>query len=140
MPSFLIGHAQFKDQKKVLCRVPPRGEGCEPNGSYLRGKNATMSGLMEILLIAVIVLAIFLLPGLMGAQRKKAPQRADRILRLSGRKRLAIVASLLWPALLALYMKPWNGHWPIFLYTALGPVVLGWGIAWVLSGFRKGGK
>ena len=99
-----------------------------------------MSGFMEILLIVAIVVGIFLLPGLMKRKPEKVTQRSDHILRISGWMRLAILASLLWPAFVALYLKPWNSHWHIFLYAAVGPVALTWGIFWVLSGFKKGGK
>ena len=96
-----------------------------------------MSGLTEILLIVVIVVGILFLPGLMSKKSEKATQRLDHLLKISGWMRLAILASLLWPALVALYLKPWNNHWHIFLYVAVGPVVLTWGIFWVFSGFKK---
>jgi uncharacterized membrane-anchored protein YitT (DUF2179 family) len=99
-----------------------------------------MSGLMEILLIVVIILGIFTLPGFLRRRQKYEIQRIDQGLILTGGKRLAILASLLWPALLALFLKPWDSHWQIFLYAAFGPVVLAWSISWVLSGFRKQGK
>ncbi len=96
-----------------------------------------MSGLTEILLIVTIVVGILFLPGLMNKKSEKATQRLDRLLKISGWMRLAILASLLWPALVALYLKPWNNHWHIFLYVAVGPVALTWGIFWVFSGFKK---
>ncbi len=96
-----------------------------------------MSGLTEILLIAAIVVGILFLPGLMNKKSKQTTQRLDRFLRISGWMRLAILASLLWPALVALYLKPWNNLWHIFLYAAVGPVALTWGIFWVFSGFKK---
>ena len=96
-----------------------------------------MSGLMEILLIVAIILGVFMFPGLLRRQQKNVVRPTDQGLGLTGWKRLAILASLLWPALLALYLKPWNSHWQIFLYVAVGPVVLAWGLLWVFSGFRK---
>ena len=96
-----------------------------------------MSGLMEILLIIALILGIFMLPRLLNRQQKNEIQRTDQGPDLSGWKRLAILASFLWPALLALYLKPWNSHWHIFFYVAVGPVVLAWGISWVFWGFRK---
>ena len=96
-----------------------------------------MSGLTEILLIVTIVVGILFLPGLMNKKSEKATQRLDRLLKISGWMRLAILASLLWPALVALYLKPWNNHWHIFLYVAVGPVALTWGLFWVFSGFKK---
>jgi hypothetical protein len=99
-----------------------------------------MSGLMEILLIVAIILGIFTLPGFLRRRQKNEIERTAQGLSLTGGKRLAILSSLLWPALLALFLKPWDSHWEIFLYTAVGPVVLAWSIFWVLSGFKKQGK
>ncbi|MBW1862377.1 MAG: hypothetical protein JRJ02_08395 [Deltaproteobacteria bacterium] len=96
-----------------------------------------MSGLIEILLIVAIVLGVLFLPVLMNKKSEKATQRLDRVLKISGWMRLAILASLLWPALVALYLKPWNNLWHIFFYVAVGPVALTWGIFWVRSGFKK---
>jgi len=96
-----------------------------------------MSGLTEILLIVAIVAGIIFLPGLKNKKSEKTTQLLDRVLRISGWMRLAILASLLWPALVALYLKPWNNHWHIFLYVAVCPVALTWGIFWVFSGFKK---
>ncbi len=96
-----------------------------------------MSGFTEILLIVAIIVGIIFLPGLMNRKSERVTQRVNRVLRISGWMRLAILASLLWPAFVALYLKPWNSHWHIFLYTAVGPVALSWGIFWVLSGFKK---
>lgn len=96
-----------------------------------------MSGLTEILLIVAIVVGILFLPGLKNKKSEKATQLLDRVSRISGWMRLAILASLLWPAFVALYLKPWNNHWHIFLYVAVGPVALTWGIFWVFSGFKK---
>jgi len=77
---------------------------------------------------------------MLNRQQKNELQPSDRGPGLSGWTRLAILASFLWPALLALYLKPWNSRWHIFLYVAAGPVVLAWGTRWVFSGFRKQDK
>jgi hypothetical protein len=96
-----------------------------------------MPSLTEILLIVVIVLAIFMLPRLM----KKGPETNMQSVRgkvvLTGWKRLAILVSVLWVILAALYFRPWNGPWIVFLCAGAGPPVLGWGLFWVLSGFLK---
>ena len=92
---------------------------------------------MEILLIIVVVLAIFMLPRLIARRPERELQLPVHRSALTGRMRFAIVASLLWPALVALFLKPWNNHWLSFFYIAVGPVALIWAIYWVLSGFRK---
>ena len=96
-----------------------------------------MSGIMEILLIVAIVLGIFMLPRLMVRKPEGDLELRDQGFRFTGRMRFAIFASLLWPALVVFFLEPWKGHWPIFFYVAVGPVVLLWGIYWVFSGFRK---
>jgi hypothetical protein len=96
-----------------------------------------MSGLTEILLIVAIFLAVFLLPRMMSKPSESNAQRRDRGIRFTGWQRLAIFASFLWPALLALHLKPWKGHWFYFLSVAIGPVALAWGVFWVVSGFKN---
>ncbi|MBL7212105.1 MAG: hypothetical protein ISS61_06995 [Desulfobacteraceae bacterium] len=96
-----------------------------------------MSGVIEILLIVVIVLGILLLPRLTGRKRDRDFQLADHGFRMTGWMRIAIMASFVWPVLVALFLKPWNNNWPAFLYVGVGPVALIWGISWVFLGFRK---
>ena len=92
----------------------------------------------EILVIIAIALAIFMLPRLTGKQIEKGGRQAGVISKMTGWGRLAVMASILWPAVMAFFLKPWNGNWPMFLCVGIGPVVLLWGVFWVLSGFRKG--
>ncbi len=96
-----------------------------------------MSGVMEILLIVAIVLGIFMLPRLMARKPEGDLQPRDQGFRFTGRMRFAIMASLLWPAIVAFFLEPWKGDGPLFFYVAVGPVALLWGIYWVFSGFRK---
>ena len=96
-----------------------------------------MSGLTEILLIIAIILGILVLPKRLRRPQEVYRRRLDQLLELTGWHRVAIVASILWPALLALYLEPWNTGWLMFLFIGVFPVGLGWGIYWVLSGFRK---
>ena len=98
-----------------------------------------MSGVMEILVVVLIIVGIFMLPRLLNRNPESDTKPQARGMRFSWRMRTAILASLLWPAALAFFLKPWNNHWVIFIYIAVGPVVLAWGIFWVASGFRKDG-
>ena len=91
----------------------------------------------EILVIVAIGLAIFMLPRLLGKPDAQNAASPRKMLDISGWLRLAILASMLWPAGWALYLKPWNGHWLLFLSLGMGPVIFFWGVFWVLSGFRK---
>jgi hypothetical protein len=92
----------------------------------------------EILLCVAIVVVVFLLPGMMRKKPNRNLTPTVHKIKISGRMRLAIVSSLLWPALVALFLRPWNSHGDDFLFVALGPVALIWGIGWVWWGFRKG--
>ncbi|OQY43328.1 MAG: hypothetical protein B6240_12685 [Desulfobacteraceae bacterium 4572_87] len=94
----------------------------------------------EILVIIAIALAIFMLPRLTGKRVEEGDRRNISLSKMSGWLRLAIMASLLWPAGVAFFLKPWNHHWSIFFYAGMGPVILLWGIFWVFTGFRKGGR
>jgi len=100
-------------------------------------RRTTLSGVTEILLIVAIVVAVFLLPRMMAKNPDKDLKPSNPGFSIPGRMRLAIVLSFLWPALVALFLKPWNNHWVVFLYVALGPVALSWGIWWIWWGFRK---
>ena len=96
-----------------------------------------MSGLTEVLLIIAIILGIVMLPRALRRPQENNIHQADQSMRLTGWHRLAIIASVLWPALLALYLKPWHNDWLTYLSVAVCPVGLAWGIYWVFSGFRK---
>lgn len=91
----------------------------------------------EILVIVAIALAIFMLPRLTGKRVEKGGPQISLISKMDGWARLAVVASILWPAVMTYFTKPWNNHWPLFFYVGIGPVLLLWGVFWVFSGFRK---
>ena len=97
-----------------------------------------MSGLQEILVVVVIVLAVVLIPRMRGGQR--ALQRSPRpAFRMTGRMRLGIAASVVYPALVAAAMKPWKSDPVRFVYFGIGPVALAWLFYWVVVGFKKKG-
>ncbi len=90
----------------------------------------------EILVIVAIAAAIFMLPRMTGRRPEKGSP-ASSFSRIGGWVRLAIMGSVVWPAGAAFFLKPWNGDWSLFLYAGMGPVIIFWGIYWVLSGFKK---
>jgi hypothetical protein len=51
--------------------------------------------------------------------------------------RMAIAASVLWPAAMAAFMQPWKNNLILFLYIGLGPVAVFWIIFWVFTGFHR---
>ena len=51
--------------------------------------------------------------------------------------RMAIAASVIYPAILAAWLQPWRKDPIFFHYAGLGPVFVGWLLYWVLAGRRK---
>jgi hypothetical protein len=95
-----------------------------------------VSGFQEILVIAVIVLAVVFIPRIRSGQRQlQAPPRTA--VGLSGKLRLAVAASFVYAALAAAIMQPWQGNPIRYVYIGLGPVALGWLLYWVFKGFRR---
>ena len=96
-----------------------------------------MPGFTETLIIIAIILAIFVLPSRYG-KRKKTPKKSHNpVYEISIRQCIAALVSILWLAAVALYLKPWNKGWHLFIYAGAGPVVLYWGIYMVFINFRK---
>jgi hypothetical protein len=96
-----------------------------------------MSGINEILIIVLIILGILFVPRMMG--KPAAPRQASfpKQFRLSGLMRLVIVISVLWPLGFAVYYRLWQGHSTAFYVYGLGPVIIGWCLFWVMTGFTK---
>ena len=96
-----------------------------------------MSGLNEILIIALLVVGVLILPRMVKRAPTANPMKLIKGRRpLSGPWRLAIFVSVLWPVLTAAFLKPWVAKPEVFLYYGIGPVVLGWALYWVLRGYR----
>lgn len=96
-----------------------------------------MSGLTEILLLVAIILVIFILPRMLNRKSDDLPRGPAKPFRMTGRIRLIVLASLIWPGLIALFLKPWQGSWLTFIYIGIAPVALTWGICWVFMGFKN---
>ncbi len=94
-----------------------------------------MSGLQEILIIVLIVMAIIFLPRISGRGSGTSSRKA--LLTISGWLRLAIVVTVIWLIGWAAYLRPWNGEMLSFTLVGLVPVILGWGALWIIAGFRK---
>jgi hypothetical protein len=95
--------------------------------------------MQEVLLVIAIGFALFALPRLMG--RRPEIERAtlrQRVPALTGRTRLAILATLVWLAGTAVFLAPWeSGDVLPLLSLGVAPAALLWGAAWVWLGFRK---
>lgn len=96
-----------------------------------------MFGFQEILVVTVIVLGIIFLPSRFRKRQEPALRRPIKpTTRLSGKIRIAIAASVVYPALVSFYFRPWQKESILFYYIGVGPVVLGWLLHWVYKGFR----
>lgn len=96
------------------------------------------SGIQEILVLVAIILGILFLPRILNrGQGQKKPVAPKPAAVLSGKMRLAIAASILWPAVVAAFMQPWKEDSVPFLYIGLGPAVVFWIVYWVFTGFRR---
>jgi hypothetical protein len=94
-----------------------------------------MPGFQEILLVAVILLGLLFVPRMLP--RKGAQTSARPAIVISRNLRVAIAASVIYPVVAAAFMQPWRKDLLLFLYTGLGPVLLGWLLYWVFTGHRK---
>ena len=94
-----------------------------------------MSGFHEILLVAAILLGILFLPRMIPRKNVQTSTRPTIV--ISRNMRVAIAASVLYPAVTAAFLQPWRNDLILFLYIGLGPVLLGWLLYWVFTGRKK---
>jgi L-lactate permease len=95
-----------------------------------------MPGYQEILIISAIVLGVIFLPRMMEPKKPTVKLIRPRT-SLSGRWRLAIALSIVYPLFAAAVMQPWHTNPVAFGCIGLGPVLLGWLLFWVWRGFRR---
>jgi hypothetical protein len=98
------------------------------------------AGIQELLLPILIIMAIIMLPRITGRGKNNIPLKSLQSPQLpyfSGKLRLAIVSTILWPAIVALYLNPWNTGWKTFIIIGLGPVVIMWCLVWIIAGYKK---
>jgi hypothetical protein len=95
------------------------------------------SGIQEILVLVIIILGILFLPRILNRGPEKPTGAARPAFVFTGRMRVAIAASALWPALIAAFMQPWKQDLFPYLYLGCGPVAVVWIIYWVITGFRN---
>ena len=95
------------------------------------------SGIQEILVLVIIVLGILILPRIINRGQASPMVKAKPAVVLTGRMRLALAASVIWPALVAAFMQPWKQDLVTYLYLGIGPVSAIWILYWVYIGFKK---
>ncbi len=97
-----------------------------------------MSGVNEILIIAAIIAGIFFVPRMMPSANRQLQVSKLKII-LSGKMRLAIAMSIVYPLVVAAYLQPWKKDLQLFLYVGMGPVALYWLMKWVFAGIKERG-
>ena len=95
------------------------------------------SGIQEILVLVIIILGILFVPRMLSRGNENRRVEARPSIALTGKMRLAIAASVIWPALVAAFMQPWKQDLIRYLYLGLGPVAVAWIVYWVITGFRR---
>ena len=95
------------------------------------------SGIQEILVLVIIILGILFLPRILNRGQEKRPAVSRPVIVVSGKMRVAIAASVLWPAVMAAVIQPWEKDLFRYFFLGVGPVAFIWIIYWVLTGFRK---
>lgn len=95
-----------------------------------------MPSIQEILIIVLLFVLIIFLPRRMrrGGSEKKS---GGIVKALSGKVRLGMLVSAVWLLAWTIYFRPWSGELLGFALVGLSPVILGWGIRWVVNGFKK---
>jgi hypothetical protein len=96
-----------------------------------------MSGIQEILLILGLVLGVIFIPRMMPKRPEARRQSVTPPFKYSGRLRAALVASAIYPAIVAAWFQPWQKDLAMFCYIGIGPVVVSWLVVWVVAGFKK---
>ncbi len=95
-----------------------------------------MLGLQEILIISAIVVGAIFIPR-MVSPKKALPRIVRPKFQLSGKLRLSIAASIVFPLVVAALLQPWRNDPITYLYLGVGPVLVCWLLYWVLLGFRR---
>lgn len=91
--------------------------------------------MQEILVIVLLFVFLIFLPRWTGRRQNRSTKRS--LLSIPGQLRLAIVVSAVWIIVWAAYLRPWHSGLLPFTLIGLCPVLLGWGVIWVVAGFRK---
>jgi len=96
-----------------------------------------LAGIQEILTIILLIACIIFLPRLFGGSRPAAGKK-QKTMALSGKLRLAIVLSVVFPLAVAMVFPPWRPETGlVFFPGALLVVALYWAGVWIFQGFHK---
>ncbi len=94
-----------------------------------------MTGISEILVLILLITGILIIPRMFKPEPKSAPKQP--VPALSMKMRASIVASLVFPLIAALILKPWAGNLVIFISVSILPVLIAWAVYWVMTAQKK---
>ena len=96
-----------------------------------------LSGIKEIVIVVCVLVGLFFLPRFFRSGGQKAESSQNKqVWENQGVLRIAVLLSSLWVAIAAIFLNPLSGHMLPFLGAGVLPVALGWGIRWVVLGFK----
>lgn len=96
-----------------------------------------MAGLTEILVLILLILGVLILPRLLKPASSRQKLFSKQTFQLTLLVRAGIILSLVYPAAIALYFRPWEGALVPFLGFGVLPVFLAWSIVWVMNGNKN---
>ena len=94
-----------------------------------------MPGFQEILTLILIILVIFFLPKIAGSRKETELKRKPFI--VSGKMRIIIAISVLWPFVTGFIIKPWNNNLTEYFIYGFFPILILWSLIWIIDGFKK---
>ena len=95
-----------------------------------------MLGLQEILIISAIVVGAICIPRIVN-RKEPRPRLVRSRRKISGKMRLGMAASIVFPLVAAAFLRPWREDPITYLYLGVGPVLLCWLLYWVFLGFHR---
>ncbi len=98
-----------------------------------------MPSFTEILTIVAIIFGIIFLPKMFRPEQKGSTKKLT-INSIPVLARFGIIASILVPIISALYFQPMKDGLIMFILTGIIPLIVGWGIYWMVAGLKKKSK
>ena len=98
-----------------------------------------LSGVKEFLIIAIVLIGLFFLPRLLRSRKTDGAATSKVSVKKTGNAgliRLALLLSGIWVVSAFFLMNPMSGKYMPFVGIGILPVALGWGIRWVVLGFK----
>jgi len=97
-----------------------------------------LASITEILTLVVIIIGILILPKMFRKNvDTPSKKRLSTIHSLSVPVRLGITLSILIPTISAIIYQPWKDSPVLFVLTGIIPLIAGWGLYWMLAGFKN---